>query len=111
VEACFPVSGEPEVEYALFASSDEAETFYSGILDHVESGGLPSGSCSNGNGVQGDYTPTGSTTSIGNVACYVSGADQYLLWWHFDDNIVSSTDSATLSLAELYEDWSRFGPS
>jgi hypothetical protein len=109
VEACEPVAGEPEVEYALFPSSDAAESFYVGVVDEVNSGGLPEGNCSQQDSVEGDYTQDSQT--VGNISCYFSGSNQELLWYHFSDNIVASTHSSTLGLATLYHDWLGFGPS
>lgn len=112
VEVCTPVAGDPEVEYAKFASNALAQTEYEAILDDIASGGLPTGNCSEENNVENAYEATASSsTAIGRLACYITQQKQYLLWWHFSDSIVSSTDSATLTRQQLDNDWSGFGPS
>jgi hypothetical protein len=108
VEGCNPVPGAPQVEYAIFPSSDAAETFYVGVIVDVNSGDLPSGDCSTTDSVEGGYTSNSET--VGNLACYFSGSKQELLWYHFSDDIVASTDSSSLSLADLYHDWLSEGP-
>jgi hypothetical protein len=110
VEGCQPVTGEPEVAYALYSTADGAEGAYDRIID---TGGLPKGSCNDANNVQDPYFPGSNTTNaIGSLACYVlDGNDQYLFWWHYSDNIVATTNSTTLSLSQLSQDWRGFGPS
>jgi hypothetical protein len=111
VEVCTPVAGDPEVEYAKFASNGEAQTEYEAILADIASGGLPTGDCSEENNVENNYQASASSSvSIGRLACYITQQKQYLLWWHFSDSIVSSTDSTTLTRQQLYDDWSGFGP-
>jgi hypothetical protein len=116
VYVCTPSSG-PSVLYAIFTSRSAAGAAYNGIIARATTG-LPKGDCSTTNRVQGSYNKKANpNVAIGSLACYTaqntatSATNQYLLWWHYSDNIIAVANSATLGLSGMMAAWASLGPS